>query len=242
MQDPAILYEDDDMLVINKPTGLVVHSDGKTEEKTLVEWLVRKYPEITNVGEPMKLKGPDDSVIEIMRPGIVHRLDRETSGAMVIAKTQQSFKYLKKLFSEREVHKTYRLFVWGEPKDERGIIDKPIGRSSADFRQWSAGRGARGTLREAVTWYRVIAKKDGISFVEAQPKTGRTHQIRVHFKVINHPVVCDKLYASKRECPLGFTRTALHSYSIRFKGRGGKEISVTAPYPDDFSKALEGFK
>ncbi len=233
-----ILYDDDQILIINKPAGLIVHADGKTTEPTLVDWLIENYPSIKEVGEPLGLEGG----IEIPRPGIVHRLDRETSGAIVVAKTQRSFLHLKHLFQNREVHKTYHAFLWGEVRDDRGIIDKPIGRSVSDFRQWSAGRGARGTLREAVTWFKVLARKDGFSFVEAQPKTGRTHQIRVHFKAINHPVVSDMLYAPKRGFALGFKRTALHSYMIQLLDQNGKEIAATAPYPDDFSHAASLFK
>ena len=235
MIEIPILYEDEDVLVLNKPAGLIVHSDGRTDEPTLVDWLIEKYPNIKDIGEPLALS----SGTPIARPGIVHRLDRETSGAIVVAKTQEAFLHLKRQFQDREVHKKYRLFVRGEMKGERGTIDWPIGKSPNDFRRWSAQRGAKGELREAVTWYRVLARKDGFSFVEAQPRTGRTHQIRVHFKAINYPVVCDKLYAPKNACALGFLRTALHSFSIAFKGRGGKEISVTAPYPDDFKDALK---
>ena len=236
--NPEILFEDDDVLVLNKPAGLIVHSDGRTEEATLVDWLIEKYPSIKDVGDPSGTSEADgDRQKGILRSGIVHRLDRETSGAIVVAKTQEAFLYLKRQFQNREVHKKYHLFVRGEVKQERGIIDRPIGKSPNDFRRWSAQRGAKGELREAVTWYRVLARKDGFSFVEAQPRTGRTHQIRVHFKAINYPVVCDKLYASKNACALGFSRTALHSFSISFKGRGGKEISVTAPYPEDFRDA-----
>ena len=230
-----MLYEDDDVLVINKPAGLVVHADRRTVEPTLVDWIVKNYPTIESVGEPIVLA--DGTAIA--RPGIVHRLDRETSGAMVIAKNPESFLYMKRQFADRQVHKIYRAFVYGELRDDRGIINRPIGRSANDFRQKSAGRGAKGVMREAITWFKVLKRKDGFSFIEAQPRTGRTHQIRVHFKAVNHPVVSDSLYAAKRAPALGFSRTALHSYKITFKGRGGKEISATAPYPADFEHAIK---
>ena len=249
--EPDILFEDSDALVINKPTGLMVH-EGKskiknqkskierkdnTEESTLVDWLIKKYPDIKDVGEVPALDATR-STLHAPRPGIVHRLDRETSGAMVIAKNQETYLYLKRQFQDREVKKKYHAFVTGEMKSERGTIDKPIGRSPRDFRQWSAGRGAKGELRDAVTWFRVVARGKGCSFVEAQPRTGRTHQIRAHFKAIGHPVIGDKLYAPKEANALGFSRTALHARSLAFKLRGGKEISVTAPYPPDFKKAM----
>ncbi|MFZ2621504.1 MAG: RluA family pseudouridine synthase [Minisyncoccia bacterium] len=232
--EPTILYEDKEVLVINKPSGLVVHSDGKTEEKTLVDWILSKYPEIKDVGEP----GSTATGETIPRSGIVHRLDRDTSGVMVVAKTKESFKNLKEQFKNHEIKKNYQAFVFGEMKTEKGKIDRPIGRSSKDFRMWSAQRGARGEMREAVTYYKVITKKLGYSFVEVSPKTGRTHQIRVHFKAINYPLVGDSLYAPDRVNTLGFKRSALHSHDITFTDLGGLSHTVTAPYPEDFSRAV----
>lgn len=229
-----ILYEDDGVVAVNKPAGLVVHSDGKTDEQSLVDWVVQKYPEIKNVGEPGR--NADGEII--MRPGIVHRLDRDTSGVMLVAKTKDSFESLKKQFQNHEVKKTYHAFVFGEMKSEKGTVDRPIGRSSQDFRMWSAQRGARGEMREAVTDYKVLLKGSGYSFVEISPKTGRTHQIRVHFKAINYPLVADSMYAPKRENTLGFNRQALHSYRVEFKDLNGGSHEVVAPYPEDFTYAL----
>ncbi len=233
-----VLYEDSDCLVINKPAGLVVHPDGRTKEPALTDWILEKYPEIKNVGEPLTLQNGET----IFRPGIVHRLDRETSGALIIAKTQEMFLRLKKQFQEKEISKIYHAFVYGRVKNDEGIIDRRIGRSKNDFRQWSAQRGAKGEMREAVTEYRVLERGKDVSLVEVTPKTGRTHQIRVHFKAINYPVVCDKLYAPKRECLLGFGRTALHSRSLEFSLLDGKRVKVEAPYPKDFNGAIEVFK
>lgn len=230
----TVLYEDGDVAVINKPAGLVVHSDGKREEPTLTDWIEKNYPESKGVGEPLTLSNSD--VIE--RSGIVHRIDRETSGVMLIAKNQPAFLFFKKQFQDRAISKIYHAFVYGEMKDDDGIINRPIGRSKKDFRQWSAQRGARGAMREAVTHYKVIAKSGGFSFIEAIPKTGRTHQIRVHFKAINHPVVSDSLYAPKKEKALGFKRLALHAYSIEFNSMEGKKIKIVAPYPEDFERAF----
>ena len=239
---PTILYEDSDVLAVNKPAGLVVHSDGKTLEPNLVDWILQKYitayPKIKNVGE----SGKNANGQEILRSGIVHRLDRETSGVMLIAKTQKSFEHLKAQFQAHEIKKEYHAFVYGEMNIGKGKIDRPIGRSSKDFRMWSAQRGARGELREAVTEYEVVSHGHGYSFVHVFPKTGRTHQIRVHFKAINFPLVHDALYAptkkSDSENSLGFTRLALHSYQVTFVGLDGATHTVTAPYPDDFTHAL----
>lgn len=230
----TVLHEDDGAVVINKPAGLVVHADGKREEPTLTDWIEKNYPESKGVGEPLTLSNSD--VIE--RSGIVHRIDRETSGVMLIAKNQPAFLHFKKQFQDRGISKIYHAFVYGEMKDDDGIINRPIGRSRKNFRQWSAQRGARGAMREAVTHYKVIAKKEGFSFVEVIPKTGRTHQIRVHFKAINHPIVSDSLYAPKKEKALGFERLALHAYSIEFNSLDGKRIKIAAPYPEDFERAF----
>ena len=211
-----------------------MHCDGKRKAPPLTDWREKNYPGRKGVGEPLTLSNSD--VIE--RSGIVHRIDRETSGVMLIAKNQPAFLYFKKQFQDRAVNKIYHAFVYGEMKEDDGVIDRPIGRSKKDFRQWSAQRGARGAMREAVTHYRVMAKSGGFSFVEAIPKTGRTHQIRVHFKAVNHPIVSDSLYASKKEKSLGFERLALHAYSIEFTLMNDKRIKIIAPHPDDFKRAL----
>ncbi len=237
--DIPLLYEDADTLAINKPAGLVVHRDGRTDEPTLADWISKTYPAIVGVGEPLTLS--DGTAID--RPGIVHRLDRETSGVLIVAKNQESFLRLKEQFQERRISKTYHAFVHGDMKSVEGTIDRPIGRSAGDFRRWSAQRGARGELRDAVTDYTALVRARGFSFVEVRPKTGRTHQIRVHFKAINHPVVCDKLYGGKLGCALGFTRLALHASRIEWEGAGGERVVVEAPLPADFVRAratLEG--
>ena len=230
-----ILFEDEDVLVINKPVGLVVHADGKTEEPNLCDWILKNYPKLEDVGEPLVLK----EGTEIKRPGIVHRLDRETSGVLIIAKNQKSFLFLKEQFKNRKIKKIYNSFVWGEMKEEEGEINRPIGRSRKDFRLWSAQRGTRGKLREAITEYKVLKKNKDFSFLEINLKTGRTHQIRVHMKAVNHPVVGDKLYAPKRDFALGFERVALHAFSVSFVLPKGNEIEVKAQLSDDFQKALE---
>lgn len=228
-----ILYEDDEVVVINKPASLVVHGDGKTKEVTLVDWIIEKYPEIKGVGE----SGKTASGEIVPRPGIVHRLDRETSGVMIVCKTPESFQNIKKQFQNHEIKKTYEAFVWGDVKNDGGVIDRPINRSSSDFRKWTAQRGGRGEERKAVTEYKVIKKAKGYSYVSITPKTGRTHQIRVHFKAINYPLVGDFLYGPEKENLLGFKRLALHSKEITFSDMKGNSHTVIAPYPDDFEHA-----
>ncbi len=254
----GILFEDNDALVINKPAGLVVHSDGRTEEPTLVDWILANYPEIEGVGDDstdvrfknkVSQKNQErDSATNAQpptdddkRPGIVHRLDRETSGALLIAKNQKAFWYFKKQFQKQLVRKEYHAFVYGSVKHDEGLIDRPISRSRANPVLWSATRGRKGKDRDAVTEYRVLLRGVNHSFLALFPRTGRTHQIRVHLKAINYPIVCDKLYAPKRPCELGFSRLALHSRQISFALPGGTETRVQAPYPEDFEKALALF-
>ena len=227
-----IIYEDDDIIVLDKPAGLVVHPDGRTKEPSVSEWFASAYPESRNVGE---------SLGDIERPGIVHRIDRETSGILLLAKTKKGHTCLKEQFQKREIEKIYHLFIYGNLKNNHGIINLPIGRSVSNFKKRSAQRGARGEKREAVTYFQVLKRADdnSVTFVEAKPKTGRTHQIRVHFKALHHPVVCDKLYAPKKPCLLGFNRLALHARQITFKDVQGGQHSVLAKYPEDFLRAIE---
>ena len=231
-----ILYEDEQILVINKPAGLVVHSDGRTEELTLVDWFVGQYPDSHGVGEPIQMK--DGTKID--RSGIVHRLDRDTSGVIILAKTPEAHAHLKEQFQNRTIEKTYVAFVYDHVKDDEGTIDRPIGRSKNDFRKWTAQRGTRGEMREAVTHYRVLERFETeewkFTCLELNPKTGRTHQLRVHLKAINHPILCDALYAPNRPCLLGFERMALHAKKLVFTNTEGKQIEVAAQLPHDFKK------
>jgi len=227
------LYEDNNFLIINKPVGTLVHGDGKSNEKTISEWFVNTYPDVKDVGEPAG--GRDGE--EIVRPGIVHRLDKDTSGVLLLVKNQETFLFMKEQFQKREVKKTYHAFVYGEVKEDKGIIDRPIGRSARDFRLRSAQRGAKGTLREAITEFVTVKRGKEHSLLELYPKTGRTHQIRTHLKAISHPVVCDSLYAPKRTCALGLERLALHASKIEFTTPEGQLIAVEASLPEEFKKA-----
>jgi 23S rRNA pseudouridine1911/1915/1917 synthase len=232
-----ILYEDEDSIVIDKPAGLIVHPDGRTEEPSVSGWFGEVYPKALLVGEPLVLG--DGRIIH--RPGVVHRIDRETSGVLLLAKTQLGYEAIKKQFQNREIEKIYHLFVYGNLKVDQGTINLPIARSASNFKKWSAERGTRGEKREALTYYQVIKRYvvEGVTFLEAKPKTGRTHQIRVHFKALHHPVVCDKLYAPSRPRLLGFDRLALHALRITFQTIDHQKIVVEAPYPADFVRAMD---
>ena len=146
-----ILYEDKNILAINKPAGIAVHPDGKSKTKTITDWILLNYPSIKNVGEPIILEKEGGKKEKILRPGIVHRLDKETSGVLLIAKNQKTFLFLKEQFQNHKVKKVYRAFVYGNVSDpkaslltgKRGVINVPIGRSQKDIQTYTAGRGAR---------------------------------------------------------------------------------------------------
>lgn len=226
-----ILYEDDDIVAVNKPAGLMTHGDGRSKEETAADWFAAMHPESASVGEPQKLQDGT----EVARPGVVHRLDRETSGVLVFAKTKEVHAFIKEAFQSRAVKKTYIAFTYGAPKEKKGIIDFPIGRSRKDFRLRSAQPKAKGMLREAVTRYEVLGEEGEHALLKVSPLTGRTHQIRVHLKAIHHPVVCDSLYAPNRACDLGFSRLGLHAYELRLPTRKGGEVSIQAPLPEELS-------
>ena len=155
---------------------------------------------------------------------------------MVVARTQKSFEFLKAQFQDREVKKVYRAFVYGALKEERGIIDKPIGSARGGLGPRTATR-PHGVQRDARTTYKVLHNGKDAAYVEAFPETGRTHQIRVHFSAIQHPIVCDTLYAPSRKPILGFTRLALHAFSVSFTHPSGKQVVFEAPLPPDFVEA-----
>lgn len=258
---PKILYEDPNILVLNKPAGLAVHADQKVPDgKTVASFLIENYPKIKNVGEPMEIEVSGGKKIKILRPGIVHRLDKETSGVLIIAKNQKTFESLKEQFQNHSIKKVYRAFVYGfvsDPKaslatGKKGIINVPIGRSPRDIRMWTAGRGAREPLRDAVTEYITLDRftdnqkrknevEHQFSYVEVYPKTGRTHQIRVHMRYINHPVVSDPLYGGAKEKALGMERLALHAFSITFRLSNGELKTVEAPLPSDFKEVIKKY-
>lgn len=236
--------------MVLKPAGLLVHGTGKSDHAdvtTLADWIMENYPEIKTVGESWETETGET----IYRPGIVHRLDRDTSGVMVIARTAEMFVHLKEQFQNRQVTKHYLAFIYGHLMTDEGVVEASIGKSRSDFRRWSAQRGARGQLRPAVTEYQVLARvwdndRNPFTYISFRPKTGRTHQIRVHAKYMHHPIVGDILYAGKniqtgsREegvYALGFTRQALHARQISFTELSGKVVTYQALLPVDFVSA-----
>jgi 23S rRNA pseudouridine1911/1915/1917 synthase len=228
---PEVLYEDDTLLVLSKPAGLVVHSDGRTEESSLSEWLRERDASLENVGGQHTL----DSGRYLPRFGLLHRIDRETSGVILVAKNDETFYVLQRQFIDRSIEKVYRAFVHGVPNPKEGVINLAIGRSRVDFRQWTTGKEARGTLRPATTEYKVLISKAGVSEVELRPKTGRTHQIRVHMKAIGCPLLSDSRYGSAPV--LGFARLALHAHTLTITMPDGKRKTFTSPLTPDFVAA-----
>lgn len=231
-----ILYEDADIVVINKPAGVIVHNDGRNVDATVVDWLLSRAPEVRGIGEI----GFAQDGTPLERSGVVHRLDRDTSGVLILVKTQEAFLFMKQQFQEHKIKKEYRTFIYGVMKEKWGTVSRPIGRSNKDYRLRSAEPGARGLLREAVTDWELIGQSSTHAYLKITPKTGRTHQIRVHLKAIGKPIVHDELYASdelRSGDNLGFTRLALHAYSIKLTLLNGDERTFLAPLPLDFEVA-----
>jgi len=238
-----IIYEDDKVFVINKPAGLMVHGDGRSDVITLSDILAHQYPELLNVGEDFIFTedGADKTSTVFKRPGIVHRLDEGTTGCLIICKTRESFRKIKNGFQEHKVKKIYRAIVEGVIRQDTGIIDTPIARAKSDFRKRNIvdvySQDFRGAEREAITRYKVLArnKEANLTLVECYPVTGRTHQIRVHLRGIRHPIIGDELYGTRAGKEL-LDRPALHSYSISFK-----EINVTAQVPEDMQTLIDKY-
>lgn len=240
-----ILYEDDDCIVVNKAPGMVVHPAAGRWSGTLVNALLYHCPGIQGIGGER-------------RPGIVHRLDKDTSGVMVVAKHGRAFHYLATQFRDRKVQKEYLALVWGRIQNRTGIIDRPIGRHRTDRKRMSS-RHSISRLREAITEWRVEdifrVGADGSSFswvtwLRLKPFTGRTHQIRVHLADQGHPIVGDRTYGRKRHplarkdtVPLAladFPRQALHAQKIVFNHpRTGKVVEFHAPLSPDLQRLLD---
>ena len=222
-----IIFQNQDFIVVDKPAGLAVHRGVNTSEPTLVDFLLKKFPEIKNVGDDPEL-----------RPGIVHRLDKETSGVMIAARNQKAFEYLKNLFKNRNVEKKYLALVHGKLKNKTGTIEGEMGRSKKDFRKQSLVRGKITVRKErySLTNYRVKKEFDNYSLLEVFPKTGRMHQIRVHLHSIGHPIVGDKKYTFKKYKNVSVPRMLLHASSISFIGPGGEKYYFESKPPEEFQK------
>jgi 23S rRNA pseudouridine1911/1915/1917 synthase len=232
------IYEDENLLVINKPAGLIVHPKNATDsQESVVSWLIKEHPGIENVGEPFIASGTESP-----RAGIVHRLDKDTSGLLVVAKNNDSFYYLKSLFQNRKIQKHYYALVYGRPKEGSGVIDAPMGRIGLKRTIKLEGKKLVDG-KNAVTEYKIIKHypllANGYSLLDVAPKTGRTHQIRVHLQSIGCPIVGDHVYGPKGwQLPTGLTRLFLHAYKLEFTTQDGKALALEADLPPDLQKVL----
>jgi 23S rRNA pseudouridine1911/1915/1917 synthase len=236
----AVVHEDDALLVLEKPAGLVVHPGAGVQSGTLVNALLHHAPAIARVGG----EG---------RPGIVHRLDKETSGLLVVAKTEEAYLALVEALRERRVSRIYRAIVWGDPGPGDGLIDLPIGRDPRSRTRMAVVRGPAG--KPARTRWKVLERFGPAALVEARLETGRTHQIRVHFAALRHPVVGDPVYGGRSRKTLSLRplersladallrtlrRQALHAAELALEHPvTGARLRFTSALPEDFSRALE---
>jgi len=222
-----IVFENDDVLVVNKPAGLVVHPAAGHATGTLIHAVLAHAPEIEGVGGEL-------------RPGLVHRLDKDTSGLIVLAKNETAQRTLQEQFQKREVEKTYIALVDGHPPSTSGRIDAPIGRDPRERKRMAVVSAAKG--RQAITEYRVTESFEKHSLLEAKPRTGRTHQIRVHLAFLGCPVVGDRVYG-KRNPSLPISRHFLHAFRLKVKLPGESDARLfEAPLPDELQQVLNSLK
>lgn len=239
MNNIEIIADTKDYLVINKPAGLLVHGAPHIKEKTLVDWLLEKYPEVSRIGEDLE------------RPGIMHRLDKDVSGLMVIAKNQDSYESLKEQFKSRKTTKEYTALVYGKVLKDEDEIDFPIKRSTKGYKmaavpQNFSEENEDEKVRRAATAFSVIKRFINFTLLKVTIKTGRTHQIRVHLHAYGYPIVGDNLYCNKqskiknKKYDLG--RVFLTSTHLEFNDLTGARQSFSIGLPDDLSQFLAKIK
>ena len=223
--DFDVVVEDEHLIVVDKPAGVTVHPGPGHRGDTLIEALIATRPELAAVGDPE-------------RPGVVHRLDKDTSGLLVIAKTDATLSHLVDAIKARAIIRTYKALVAGQFNSDQGVIDAPIGRDPANRTRQAvvtSGKPAR-------TRYRLLKRMTGASFLEVVLETGRTHQIRVHMAAVKHPVIGDRTYGPNPGPP-GLERQFLHATRLRFEHPlTGKTVDVKSPLPDDLSEALTHYE
>ena len=217
--EPTVIFEDTDLLVLNKPAGLVVHEGAGHTGATVVDWLKQYLPK---------------SPLATERYGLLHRLDKDTSGLLLVAKTLVAFKHLKKLFHDHQIDKHYLALVHGRLTPERGMINIPLARNLVKRTQFEP----TATGRKAETEYQVKQYYSQSTYLLALPKTGRTHQIRVHFKSIGHPIVGDKVYGRND----ALSRQFLHAFKLSFVDWLGKPRTFESPLSIDLTNYLHELK
>lgn len=241
-----IIYEDKELLVLNKPTGLITHPKNADDmQDSVTGWLIQKYPFLKDIGEPFIASGK-----EVERAGVVHRLDKDTSGLILAAKNNEAFFYLKNLFQERKIKKYYLALVNGRPKEPKGIISSPLGRIGLKRTTKITGKKLI-DKKEALTEYRTLKEfpvpkgrglaSDGKNYtlLEVTPRTGRTHQIRVHLNSIGTPISGDTVYGFKKVAsPPNLKRLFLHAYKLEFRSPDKKSLVIECDLPDDLQKVI----
>lgn len=217
-----VVYEDDDLIVVNKPRGMVVHPAPGHEDGTLVNAL------LAHCGDSLSGVGG------ALRPGIVHRIDRDTSGLIIAAKNDYAHQFLSAQLADHTLARTYECIVVGNLREDSGAVDAPIARDSRDRKRMAVVPGGR----RAVTHWEVIARYPGYTHVRCRLETGRTHQIRVHMAYLGHPILGDTVYGAKKAV-LGLTGQCLHAVGLQFIHPRTKElVSLTCPLPDEFTAML----
>ena len=218
-----VVYEDADVIVVNKPSGMVVHPAPGHPDGTLVNALL------------YHCAGTLSGVGGALRPGIVHRIDRDTSGLIIAAKNDAAHQYLSAQLADHTLARTYECIVVGTLREDRGTVDAPIARHPTDRKRMAVVAGGR----EAVTHWEVIARYPGYTHVRCRLETGRTHQIRVHMAYIGHPILGDTVYGAKKEVP-GLTGQCLHAVGLRFlHPRTHEVVELSCPLPEEFTRMLQ---
>ena len=224
-----ILYEDDQLIILNKPAGLVVHPAPGHPDGTLVNAMLAHCPNLPGIGG-------------FQRPGIVHRLDKDTTGAIAIAKTELAHHHLQAQLKAKTARREYLGIVYGAPKTPNGTIDLPIGRHPVDRKKMAVVPVEKGG-REAVTHWQIEERLGNYTLVCFQLETGRTHQIRVHSAQNGHPIVGDPLYSAARSIGINLSGQVLHAWKLKLQHPvSGEWIEATAPLPEDFTKLLEALR
>jgi len=221
-----ILYQDSDVVIVNKPCGMVVHPAAGNEDRTLVNALLYHIKDLSGIGGEM-------------RPGIVHRLDKDTSGLILIAKNDHAHALLSDQFKERSMEKHYHAVAFGNFSEESGLIDAPIARHPVDRKKMAIVPGGKPSLTE----WTVLSRLKSATYLDVHLLTGRTHQIRVHMHSIGHPLLGDRIYAPNIKTSVHIPRLMLHAYSLAFTHpTTGERMIVSAPLPEKFCQTLEKLK
>jgi 23S rRNA pseudouridine1911/1915/1917 synthase len=228
-----VVEKNDDYLIIEKPAGLLVHPTLKNEPNTLIDLLIKKFPELKKIGDSVSIERND----QIFRPSIVHRLDKDVSGLMIIPRTQKAFDYFKSQFKLRKIYKGYVALVYEVIDKDEDIIDFEISRGVNTGRMVSHPEGS-GKGKPSATQFYILKRFVNFTLVEARPLTGRTNQIRVHFFAYGHPIVGDELYKINSKSRITLDRIFLHAKTLKFTDPSGEEKAFESELPEQLQECL----